>query len=132
MNSSPFDMLHYARNEHILPVTDGVSLHLFPFQVFIDEDGMFGIQLKSQFYIAVELAGVMDYLHSPATKYVAGTDQHRVADVFGHADCLVQGGYPGSRWLRDVQLTEELLEAAPVFSQIDSFGAGAEQGHATV
>ncbi|MBA7663366.1 hypothetical protein ES703_71406 [subsurface metagenome] len=85
MDSGPFDVLHYPRNENIFPVADGIDFSLLALQVLVDEDGVFGIQLDSLFDVAAELAGVVDYLHSPAAEDIAGADQHRVADVISHA-----------------------------------------------
>ena len=52
MDTGPLDVLHYPGDKDGLPVTNGINLHLFPLEVFINEHRVSGIQFHGQFEVA--------------------------------------------------------------------------------
>ena len=52
MYARSFNMLHYARNENILPVADGIYFNFYALEILVYEHRMVAIHLKSQRQVA--------------------------------------------------------------------------------
>ncbi len=72
----------------------------------------------------------MNNLHGPATQHVAWAHHQRVTDFgrMGNGFCL--GTRSPVRGLAQAEFLQQLLEALTVFSHVDGFGTGANNGNA--
>ena len=125
-------MFHDAGNQHIFAVADGIHLAFFAFQVFIDQDRMFGIQFNCQRHIAHQFGGIMHDFHGPAAQHIAGAHHDRIADKLGYIQSFINIGDTGAGRLRNTHLAEDFFKTAAVFGEIDILGTGAQYRHAGI
>src|SRR5699024_9478889 len=78
----PFDMLHDARNDHFLTVTDGIHLDLLARQIAVDQHWMFRRSLDGIPHVVFQFRFVIDDFHCTSAQHIAWTHQYRIADVF--------------------------------------------------
>ena len=77
-----------------------------------------------------QLLLVGDDLHRPSAQHEAGAYQHRVSDLPGGGDAVLNAGDGLSLRLRDVQGNEKLFKGVPVFRLFDGGAVGADDVHA--
>ena len=58
------------------------------------------------------------YLHSPSAKHEAGTHKHRIANLFGSLNALLNRGNRPSRGLWNIKLLKQSLEGASILCLI--------------
>src|SRR5690606_21119112 len=81
VHAGPLDVLHDARHQHLLAVTDRVDLDLLADKVFVDEDRVLRRQVDLVPYVPGEVIRAVDNLHRSSAEDVAWPYQHRVADA---------------------------------------------------
>ncbi len=100
------------------------------FQELVDQHGARGAHQGSLRNIFLHGVDVVGDDHGPATKHVAGANQHGQTDFPCNSGSFFRHKRGAVAWLGNFQLIEEAAEAAAIFREIDGFWSSADDGHA--
>ena len=131
MDSRFFDMLHHARDDHVLAVRDRIHVDLHGvFQKPVDEHGPLGGGADGVTHISREFFRIVHERHGAPAEHVARTHENGIAD--GARDLERILGVRGrARWrLGEMELLEHVAEAVPILGQIDALGRGSQNRRA--
>src|SRR6516225_3625920 len=105
MNTGMLDVLHDAADHHRFIVAYRIHVDLGrAAQIPIDEQWMPLGGFESLCDVPAQRGLVTNYLHRPAAENIRGTDQDRIADLLGTADCLGQSAYQNPARLLELKL----------------------------
>ena len=118
MYAGSLNQFHDARGKYILTVADSVNLNLFSADVFINQYGLIDIHLNGSLEIMLHILRLGYYLHSPSAKHEAGTHKHRIANLFGSLNALLNRGNCPTLGLWNIKLLKQSLEGASILCLI--------------
>ena len=91
---------------------------------------MFNLAGEDVLHVGAHILIVVGDDHVLAADDVAGTQQHRVAQLVGGVEGLVHAQNTPALGTLDVEALQQLVKALPVLGHIDGLGAGAQDGDA--
>src|SRR5581483_466710 len=126
MDTGPLDMLHDARQQAVLAVADHIHFDFLAEDILIHQDRGFGRDVHSVGHVALQLLMAVDDLHRAPAEHIGGPHEHGIADLFRNLQCGVRAGHRPPRRFRDAQLTQHLLKAVAILSQVNGLVGAAE------
>ena len=88
MDARSFHVLHDSGNQHLLPIADGVNLTFLALEVPVDQHRLVGRHLHRRSQVINQLGGILDDLHRPPAKHIAGPDDGGIPNVLSHLQRL--------------------------------------------
>ena len=122
----PFDVLHDAGDQHVLPVGNDVRLQLDPRQVLVDQHRVFDPPGKDLFHVVPHLLRVPGDGHVLPADHVGGPEQHRISQRFRGPGRFLHGADGHALRAADAEPFKKRVEALPVLRDVDGFRAGAQ------
>ena len=151
MNARLLDVLHHARDEHVLAVANGVHIGFDGIaDVGIEQQrilGQDGVDLRApvaretvlkflrderrerRVEIVLERGLIGNDRHGPAAKHVGRPHHDREADLLGGQERLFDGIGDAVLGLPELELVDQHLEAVAVLGQVDGIRGRAENGY---
>ncbi len=131
MHAGFFDVLHDAADDHAVAVGEGVHINFGGlFEELIDEHGASRAHQRGLRDVFLHGVGVVSDDHCTSAENVAGADEYRQANFAREARGFFRDKCGRVARLRNFQFVEQPAETAAVFSEIDGFGSGADDGDA--
>ena len=131
MHAGLFNVLHNARDQHVLAIGKRVHVHFG--RVFQEPVHQHRPVLRERDRLAHVLAHhllVVGDHHGAAAQHVAGAHQHGVPDARGHGAGFLHAGGGAVRGAGDLEIVQQFAEQFAVFRQIDMIRIGADDRHA--
>ena len=130
MDAGTLDEFHYAGDEHLAAVADGVYLNFLAHKIFIYEHGLILIDLNGVLEIFSEHSLVSDYLHRPAAEHEARAHKHGIAYARGNSRACFDIRDRLAFRVRDAERFYNGVKRVPVLGALNGVAVGADYLHA--
>ena len=126
MDSCPFYMLHYSRDQNVISVTNGIYLDFLTHHVFVNKDRMILGDLIDDSYEFIYLFIIKGNSHSLSAKYIGRTYKNGISQIVRGTDSFFRGIYRMSCRSLDTGGCKHLVKKFSVLSLIYIFGTCSE------
>ena len=119
VHAGALDVLHDARDQHVVAVADGVHLDLRAFQVLVNQQRLLARDLLGHGGETQELVGRSADLHGAAAQHKRGPDEHRIAELARELDGFFGRRHDSTGWLGNGEVVKQIAELIAVFGEVD-------------
>ena len=124
------DVLHEPGDEHVGAVGDGVDVDLQALEIGVDADGALLGDDGRHGQLSGQVVGAVAEVDGQAADDERRPHQHRVAELVGHRERLIERGGDAAARLGDAQRLDHVREAGALLGPVDGLHVDARQRHA--
>ena len=126
MDACPFDMLHNAGDQHVLPVRDDVHFQLDARHILVHQDRVLDAAGQDIPHIAFRGRRIPRNAHALAADDIAGPQQDRISQLFRSLQGVLQTADPASARPRYAEALQQGVKTRPVLCRVDAVGRGSQ------
>ena len=119
VNARALDMLHDARDQHVLAVADRVHLDFAAQQILVHQNRMFLHVHVDDGHVFADVLFVICNFHALTAKHIARAHEHRIAQLRRRLGRFVRREDGRALRLRNAQTGQQFVEQFAVFRRVD-------------
>src|SRR5574344_491392 len=114
MDSGSLNMLHKARNQHVLAVVDSVNFNLSALDILVYQHRVLYSLRKNDSHVLVDIRIIEGDYHVLTAKHIRRSEQHRIFERICSLERLLKSKYGEALRSGNIQTLEKVIEPLSV------------------